>query len=138
MSRKRTFCGIEIIKCCPPSRIFFEYDYGFTNRRLYCKDCHSSVRLPNNSNEGLEVLSSAWNTLMELKGGSMAVEHDECEYNCGATDCEAPDKTARAQAQKGIEAEAFRAAVEWEKIKIRTKKSFFKKIFPWKITIQRV
>jgi hypothetical protein len=61
--------------------------------------------------------------------------HQDCEYNCGATDCEAPLRpNAKEQAQVEIDAEDLREAVDAEKVKIRTKKPFLHKIFPWKVT----
>lgn len=44
---------------------------------------------------------------------------------------------ARMRAEREIKEEDFEAAVKDCKIKLRTKKSFFDKVFPWKISITR-
>lgn len=46
-------------------------------------------------------------------------------------------KTIRAQAEKEIAEEKFKAAVAAEKARLLTKKSVWERLFPFKITITR-
>lgn len=46
-------------------------------------------------------------------------------------------KTVHKQAEKELADEEFRKAVEDHKTYLRTKKPFYHKIFPWKITVTR-
>lgn len=43
-----------------------------------------------------------------------------------------------AQARKEVTEERFRAAVEAEKVRIKTRRTFWQRIFPFKITIERI
>lgn len=46
-------------------------------------------------------------------------------------------KTIRELAQTELENEAFREAVEKEKERLRTHRSWWERVFPYKITIER-